>query len=204
MARISPLPIEQLEHLTERFELTASLMGFVPNSMPTMARIPGLAEAFSDLAGVVLANPNVPMALNQMVAQVASAAAGCRYCQAHTAHSAHNLGVPAEKLADLWLWETSEHFDDAERAALTLAFNAASVPNTASMEHFDELNRHFDDEQILGIVATVALFGFLNRWNDTLATDLEDKPTAFATETLASSGWHAGRHADDGESPSRD
>ncbi|MFK7918494.1 MAG: carboxymuconolactone decarboxylase family protein [Ilumatobacter sp.] len=199
MAHISPRPLDELAHLTERFELTASLMGFVPNSMPTMARVPGLAEAFSDLAGVVLANPNVPMALNQMVAQVASAAAGCRYCQAHTAHSAHNLGVSDEKLGDLWMWETSEHFDSAERAALTLAFNAASVPNTATEEHFDQLREHFDDDQILGIVATVALFGFLNRWNDTLATDLEDMPTAFAAETLASSGWHAGRHAGDSE-----
>lgn len=195
MARVAPLPIEELEHLRERFEVTAAVMGFVPNSMPTMAHVPGLAEAFADLAGVILANPKVPMALNQMVAQVASTAAGCRYCQAHTAHSAKNLGISEEKLADLWLWQTSDYFNDAERAALTLAFNAASVPNTATDEHFDEMHRHFDQEQILAIVATISLFGFLNRWNDTLSTDLEDTPHEFAARVLPESGWQAGKHA---------
>lgn len=195
MARIDPLPAEELEHLSERFALTASLMGFVPNSMPTMARVPGLAEAFSDLGRAVLANPRLDMALNQMVAQVASSAAGCRYCQAHTAHSAHNLGVPDEKLADLWLWETSEQFDDAERAALTLAFHAGSVPNTSTDEHFAELRRHFDEDQIAGLVATISMFGYLNRWNDTMATDLEDKPTEFGRRVLGDAGWDPGKHA---------
>lgn len=194
MARIQPLPTTELDHLAERFELTASLMGFVPNSMPTMARVPGLAEAFADLGGVILANPRIPMSLNQMVAQVASTAAGCRYCQAHTAHSAKKLGISEEKLADLWVWETSDHFDAAERAALTLAFHAASVPNTSTDEHFDELRKHFDEDQILGIVATISFFGYLNRWNDTLATELEDQPLGFAERVLSDAGWEAGKH----------
>lgn len=194
MARINPKNADLLTHLHERFELTEAFMGFVPNSMPTMARIPGLAEAFGELARVILTNPDVPMALNQMVAQVASAASGCRYCQAHTTHTAKNLGVSTQKLADLWVFDTSDHFDEAERAALTLALNAGSVPNTATDEHFDKLRLHFSEEQILGIVATISLFGYLNRWNDTVATDLEPIPSEFATEVLASAGWEPGKH----------
>jgi len=194
MARISPRPADELGHLSERFELMGAVMGFVPNSLPTMARIDGLAEAFSDLAAVVVGNPRVPMALTQMVAHVASNTSGCRYCQAHTAHSAKNSDVSEEKLAELWMWDTSEHFDDAERAALTLAFHTASVPNTATDQHFDELARHFDEEQVLGLVATISLFGYLNRWNDTLATDLEEKPTAFAQRVLAGADWEPGKH----------
>ena len=151
MPRISPLPPEDVEHLNEQFERTKAMMGFVPNSMPTMARVPGLAEAFSGLGAAIFLNSGVPLTLLQLVAQIASSAAGCRYCQAHTAASAANLGVPEEKLANLWLWETSEHFDEAERAALRLAFNAASVPNTATDDHFDELRKHFDETQIAGL-----------------------------------------------------
>ena len=194
MAHISPLPPEDIPHLQERLDMARQLMGFVPNSMPTMARVPGLVEAFSDLAAAVLANPKVPVTLCEMVAQIASSAAGCRYCQAHTTHIAGHLGIPEEKLADLWLWETSEHFDDAERAALTLAFHAASVPNTVTEEHFDELRRHYDDEQILVIVGTISFFGFLNRWNDTLATDLEDEPFGTGERVLNAAGWQPGKH----------
>jgi hypothetical protein len=41
----------------------------------------------------------------------------------------------------------------------------------------------------------VALFGWLNRWNDTLATPLEEAPLSFARESLAESGWEPGPHA---------
>ncbi len=185
MARIDPLPPEHLTEHAERFAAVEALMGFVPNSMPTMARVPGLAEAFSGLGQVVLANPRLPMALNQMVAQIASSAAGCRYCQAHTAHTAHNLGVSEEKLGELWNWDRSDHFDEAERAALTLAFHAGSVPNTATEDHFIELRKHYEDDQIVGLVATISFFGYLNRWNDTMATDLEAKPAEFGQRVLA-------------------
>lgn len=194
MARIDPLPPEDLEQHAERFGAAEAMMGFVPNSMPTMARVPGLAEAFSEMAAVVIGNQQISMGLTQMVAQIASSAAGCRYCQAHTGHNAHKLGVSEEKLAELWNFQTSEHFDDAERAALTLALNAGAVPNTATDEHFAELRKHFDDDQIAGLVATISLFGYLNRWNDTMATDLEEPAIAFAGKVLAPSGWEAGKH----------
>ena len=169
-------------------------MGFVPNSMPTMARVPGLLEAFSALGAAVIGNPDLPTPLIQMVAQVASSAAGCRYCQAHTAHTAARLGVSEAKLADLWSFETSDHFDDAERAALRLAFHAGQVPNAATDDDFATLRTHFDDNQIAGLVATIAMFGYLNRWNDTMATDLEDGPTAFGKRVLSSNGWDPGKH----------
>ena len=33
---------------------------------------------------------------------------------------------------------------------------------------------------VVALVAVVALFGFFNRWNDTVASDLEQAPRAFA------------------------
>ena len=45
------------------------------------------------------------------------------------------------------------------------------------------------------IVAVISMFGFLNRFNDTLANDLEDDAIAFARDHLASAGWEIGKHA---------
>ncbi|MEM7483470.1 MAG: carboxymuconolactone decarboxylase family protein, partial [Acidobacteriota bacterium] len=65
---------------------------------------------------------------------------------------------------------------------------------------FAELRRHFDEVQIIELVGVVALFGFLNRWNATLATELEGPPRAFAEERLAPFGWDPGQHtADSGQ-----
>ncbi len=194
MARIDPLQRDDLAEHADRFALTEQFMGFVPNSMFTMARVPGLLESFQQLASTVFMNGLIEPALGQMVAQVASSAAGCRYCQAHTGHSAERLGVSEAKLADLWTFESSEHFDDAERAALRLALHGASVPNAASDDDFAECKKYFDDDQIAAIVATISLFGYLNRWNDTMATELEESPTEFGGRVLAANGWDVGNH----------
>lgn len=194
MARIEPLPREDLAQYEDGFAVVEQTMGFVPNSMFTMARVPGLLEGFQALAFAVLGQSKIPRDLTQMVAQVTSTAAGCRYCQAHTGHSAHRLGVSEEKLADLWSFETSDHFDDAERAALRLAFHAGSVPNAATDEDFENCRKYFDEDEITSIVATISLFGYLNRWNDTMATDLEASPIAFGQNVLANNGWEVGKH----------
>jgi hypothetical protein len=44
-------------------------------------------------------------------------------------------------------------------------------------------------------VAVIALFGFLNRFNDTMATELESSPIAAGTRFLAEHGWSVGKHA---------
>jgi uncharacterized peroxidase-related enzyme len=194
MARVSPLQRGQLPELEEAFAQIERRMGFVPNSMLTMARRPEIMRAFGALAQAARTGTVDPQ-LKEMVALVASTAAGCRYCQAHTASNTARAGGEAEKIAQVWSYKTSELFTDAERAALRLAHHAALVPNQATDADFAELRRHFDDGEVVEIVAMIALFGFLNRWNDTMATELEDHPLALASAALAGIGWEAGKHA---------
>ncbi len=164
------------------------------HSLFTMARVPGLPDALVGLVGAVFLNGLIPSGLAQLVAHIASTAAGCRYCQAHTGHAAERLAVPPDKVAAAWEFETSELFDDAERAAMRLAFHAGAVPNCVTAKDVDDLRRHFDDDQIAAIVAVISLFGFLNRWNDTMATELEGVPRAFGERVLARNGWEVGKH----------
>lgn len=195
MPRIAPLPETELAEFAPLFEEVRERMGFVPNSLKTMARRPEILRGFMALAqGVTGPSATLPADLAQLVAHVASAAAGCRYCQAHTAHVAEARGAPPEKIEAVWEHATSPRFSAAERAALALAQAAAEVPNRAGPEHFEAARAHFSEAQILEIVAVVAFFGFLNRWNDTLATELEDSPLAFAEAHLAPRGWEAGKH----------
>jgi len=194
MGRIEPIPRSDLPQYEAVFELVEEAMGFLPSSLPTMARVPALFEAFGQFAAMVMNAGQIDAGLAQLIAHVASTAAGCRYCQAHTAAHAAHLGVDVDKIAAVWDFETDERFDAAERAALTLANDAAQVPNLVTDEHFTELTRYYTDEQIVQIVATISLFGYLNRWNDTMATTLESTPMAFASEHLAARGWTAGKH----------
>jgi alkylhydroperoxidase family enzyme len=169
-------------------------MGFVPSSLFTMARVPRLLEGFTGLAQAVFTNGLLPADLTQLVGHLTSAAAGCHYCQAHTAAHAAHLGVDEAKLAELWSFETSDRFDEAERAALRLALRSGQHPNAVTDADVDACREHFTDEQITAVVAVCSLFGFLNRWNDTMATTLEDVPLATAERVLAGQGWEVGKH----------
>jgi uncharacterized peroxidase-related enzyme len=194
MANMTPLPREELPELEKLFRLYDETMGFVPNSLFTMARRPQILRAFSELITKIWRTGTVPVGLKPLIAIVASNAAGCRYCQAHEAVDARMRGVLEEKITAIWDFERSPLFSDAERAALRFARDAALVPNEVTRAHFDELRRYWDDGEIIEILAVIGLFGFLNRWNDTMATDLEDVPMGFASRTLGDGWGGPGKH----------
>lgn len=196
MARITPIERKSAPELEDIFERAEAALGFVPNSFFAMGRSPGMLRAFTRLAREVIGVPGkAPLPLKRMVGYMASRSAGCQYCSAHTAESASVVdGVPAEKVAAIWEYEISPLFTDAERAALRMAQAAGTTPNAVTDEDFDELKKHFDEDQIVELVGAVCLFGWLNRWNDTMATDLEPRPLEFGLSTLSDSGWEPGKH----------
>ncbi|MCH8813671.1 MAG: carboxymuconolactone decarboxylase family protein [Chloroflexi bacterium] len=194
MPNVQPLNREDLAEFEPVFQLAEATMGFVPRSMLTMGRRPDILRNFAALTITVMGGGTVNRDLKQLIAMIASVSAGCRYCQAHTGASAARAGASLEKVEAVFDFETSPLFDDAERAALRIARDAGLVPNATTPEHFTDLRQHFNDEEIVEIVATVSLFGWLNRWNDTMATELEEEPTIFASGALAGHGWEAGKH----------
>ena len=198
MAHIDPLTLENVpEQLKPMLAMADARMGFVPNSMLTMAHWPELVQSFTPLVATVLGGGILPQDLKQMIAAVVSSAAGCRYCEAHTTHgSAEKMGVSEDKVAKVWEFQTSDLFTDAERAALGLALAAGQVPNAATDAHFEALRAHYDEREIVEIVAVISVFGFLNRWNDTMATTLEAEPREFAEAIMQPAGWVIGKHGE--------
>lgn len=201
MANMEPLRREDHPELEALWELYDDSMSFVPNSLFTMARRPEILEAFSELITQIWRTGTVPVELKPLIAIVASTAAGCRYCQAHETVDARMRGVDEAKIADIGNFERSELYSEAERAALRFARDASVVPNDVTSASFVELRRHWDDGQIVEVLAVVGLFGFLNRWNDSMATDLEEIPEALASRTIGPHGWDAGKHGKGPEEP---
>lgn len=113
---------------------------------------------------------------------------------AHTAGGSLRFGVDEKKLGAIWEYRTSPLYTEAERVALDFSIAAASQPNAVDDALFEKMKGYWTEEQIVEIAATVALFGFLNRWNDTMATPLEEEPIEVGEKFLAPHGWSVGRH----------
>jgi len=193
--RIEPLPADHTPELKDAFAAYVKTLGFIPNSMLILQRKPKIVKAMAQLTAAIWEpDGEVERGFKRLVAHVASRAAGCQYCMAHTAGGALLLGVDAGKVEAIWDFRTSPLYSEAERVALDFAIAAGSQPNGVTDEMFAGMRRHWSETQIVEIVAVVAVFGFLNRWNDTMATPLEEEPLHVGDRYLAAHGWKPGKH----------
>jgi uncharacterized peroxidase-related enzyme len=198
MAHLDPLSPETTPELQDDFALFERILGFVPNSLLTMQRRPAMVRGFGELTRAVMdPEGSVDLGFMRLIAHFASRAAGCQYCEAHSLVAAQIHGVSQEKLDAIWDYRSSPLYSEAERAALDFALAAGSVPNAVDEALMSRMKAHWSEEQIVQILGAVCLYGFLNRWNDSMATELEEAPRAMGERVLARGGWTGGKHLQD-------
>jgi alkylhydroperoxidase family enzyme len=195
MAHLTPLPPETTPELADDFAIFQKILGFVPNSLLTMQRKPAIVKGFGALTKAVMApDSEVDLGFKRLIAHFCSRAAGCQYCEAHSLIAAEIHGISHEKVAAIWDYKSSDLYTDAERVALDYALAAGSVPNAVDDHLMNEMKQHWTENQIVEILGAVCLYGFLNRWNDSMATELEAAPKQLGNEVLTQGGWTGGKH----------
>jgi hypothetical protein len=68
------------------------------------------------------------------------------------------------------------------------------VPNSVTDEIAENLKKHWNDGEIVEITGVVALFGYLNRWNDSMGTEMETGAIESGEKWLKKKGWAPGKH----------
>ena len=136
----------------------------------------------------------VTSALKRLIAWVSSNASGCRYCEAHAIRAAERYGATDEQLENIWSYKTHSAFSKSERAALDFALAASQIPNNVDKSISDELHKYWDDGEITEMLGVISLFGYLNRWNDSMGTTLETEAIKSGEKHLHKTGWNIGKH----------
>ncbi len=195
MPLVTPLdPNHDLEtkKLAEFFNET---LGFCPNSILTMQHRPAISSAFINLNKAVMTNEGrVTSALKRLIAWVSSNASGCRYCQAHSIRAAERYGAEQEQLDHIWEYRTHAAFSEAERVALDFSLAATQIPNAVDATIKQRLYLYWNEGEIVEMLGVISLFGYLNRWNDSMGTTIEDDAVETATQYLGKHGWEKGKH----------
>ena len=189
IAHVETKKREDFPEFKDLFNLVESFMGYLPNAYLLMADKPDLMQAFAKMSTSVFSADVLDIPSKQLIALASSLSAGCKYCQSHTSHGAERAGVANEKIADILNYQTSEYYEAKEVALLDLAFASGEVPNKTTKAHFEKLREFYSNEQILEAVAVISFFGFLNRWNDTFGTEIEEIPLNYLTEELQPKNW---------------
>ena len=193
---VYPKSGENDKDLQELIKFYDETLGFCPNSIKTMHHRPRIAYAFIEMNKAVMENKGrVTSALKRLIAYISSHAAGCRYCQAHAIRAAERYGAEREQLENIWDYKTHPAFSKAERAALDFALASSVIPNNVTDAIADNLRKHWNEGEIVEMTGVVALFGYLNRWNDSMGTEMESGAIESGNEYLAKKGWDTGKHA---------
>ncbi len=195
MPLVTPLSANHDSETKELAEFFNETLGFCPNSVLTMQRRPAISKAFINLNKAVMANEGrVTSALKRMIAWVSSNSTGCRYCQAHAIRAAERYGAEQEQLDNIWEYRTHSAFNQAERAALDFSLAASLVPNDVNEDIQKRLHEHWDDGEIVEMLGVISLFGYLNRWNDSMGTPIEEGAVESGEQYLGKNGWEKGKH----------
>ena len=195
MALVNPLDPNHDQETKQLAEFFNETLGFCPNSVLTMQHRPAISKAFINLNKAVMANEGrVTSALKRMIAWISSNATGCRYCQAHAIRAAERYGAEQEQLDNIWEYRSHAAFSEAERVALDFSLAASQVPNTVTPELKERLHQYWNDGEIVEMLGVISLFGYLNRWNDSMGTSIEDGAVDSANQYLGKYGWDKGKH----------
>ena len=178
MPRINPLSFDQLDiNFQKKITDAESQMEFTPNDGLTFARIPGLVEGLNKLAFSIYGKDGlISNELKYLISILSSIKSGSNYCVAHTIHGAEKIGLLRDKIEQITHFKSSSLFSNKEKSVLNIVEQANKIPIKINDNSFDTLKEYFNENQICEIVAVISLFGFLNRWNAIMETDVELAP----------------------------
>ncbi len=68
------------------------------------------------------------------------------------------------------------------------------VPNAVDEKIKEELYKYWDEGEIVEMLGVISLFGYLNRWNDSMGTTLEKDAIESGDQYLGKHGFKVGKH----------
>ena len=189
---VKPLNSEDKE-LKKLIKFYDETLGFCPNSIKTMFIRPQIAYAFINLNKAVMENKGeLSSKIKRLIGYLASTVSGCRYCQAHTIRAAERYGSDDKQLNEIWDFRESSAFTEKEKIAFEFTIASSSIPNQVNDKISSELREHWDDGEIVEMLGVISLFVFLNRWNDSMGTPIEEGALESGNKFIKN--WNPNKH----------
>ena len=119
-------------------------------------------------AAAALQGAGLPTVTQELVKLRASQINGCGYCTDMHTKDALRAGESQQRLNLVAAWREATVFTEDERAALELAEQGTRIADGATGvtdEAWANAVKHYDDEQLIALVAVIGLINAFNRMN---------------------------------------
>jgi uncharacterized peroxidase-related enzyme len=174
MARVRDIAISEVpDDVKPVYERFAGEYGRFLNQVKVFAHRP---TAVKHLMGMLLdfkEETILPVRYLEIALVVVSKLNECRYCVAHHTPRLVEQGLAAETIANI-LEDDCPGLDAIDRLVRDYAVAVTEKPQYIRDKMFEDLRRHFTEEQIVELTLRTALCGFFNRFNDALMIEMEE------------------------------
>jgi uncharacterized peroxidase-related enzyme len=169
VSRLSRVPRAQATPaVAEIYDRYMRTRGNVPNMFRTMAHRPEIFSTMIAHFEAILQTGTVPLRLKELVIVRTSQLNCCDYCLGSHTQICLRLGWTREQLDHLADYPQRDDFTAAEKIALRLAEHMTLDATHISDEEFEALRAHYDEGEIVELMAAIGLFNYFNRFNNVL------------------------------------
>lgn len=182
-----PITKQIYEDAEARFEMVLNIFKITGHA-PEMAQ--KMWQIFFD---ILQEGPTVDWYTKELLILKATKMGDCLYCVTQHEVVSARLGVTEEKQRDIVgvEYRNSAHYTGAEKAILDLTQHVVLDPETIPADVWSAVKAHYDDGQIVEIVATIGAYLQVSKFGDALGVELESvwhghEPILFAEEAPTS------------------
>jgi len=157
------------------FEQTVKRFQMPLNIISIMGNAPEVGSKMIQIYFDILQDGAVDWATKELAILKATKMGDCLYCVTQHEVVSERLGVSPEKQADIvgLQYRVSPHYTERERALLDLTSQVVLDPEQITPETWTEVHKHFNDAQIVEIVATIGAYLQISKFGDAMGVELE-------------------------------
>ena len=182
-----PVTAKVYDDAVARFEMVLNIFKITGNA-------PEIAEPMWNIYFDILQEgPTLTWVDKELLILKSTKMGDCLYCVTQHEVVSGRLGVSEEKQRDIVgvEYRRSEHYTPSEVAILDLCTHVVIDPEKIPAEVWDRVKEHYDDGQIVEIVATIGAYLQVSKFGDALGVELEPvwhghQPVLFAAEAPSS------------------
>jgi len=169
MPAIKPVTKEKAApELQEIYDKLTGANGFMPNFFGVMAHRPAVLQAFLPLYAAIVNKGTVEPRYKDLAYLKTAMINGCEYCTRAHAASGKKVGITPEQIQALTFYQRSPLFDEKDKAVILYAERVTRGASAIREGTFEDLKKHFTEDQIVELTLVICVANFTNRFNDAL------------------------------------
>ena len=163
-----PVTKEVYDKAEARFEMVLNIFKISGNA-------PEIAEKMWEIFFEILKDGQVDWKTKELLILKATKMGDCLYCVTQHEAVSSRLGISREKQADIVgvEYRGSDHYIDAEVAILDLCSHVVLNPEDIPSDVWERVRKHYDDGQIVEILATIGAYLQVSKFGDAMGVELE-------------------------------